>query len=177
VVGDRQFYVTSSDVANNLQSDSIKSYLLSVFSTGQSIQNSKNKDFGPWRLLPEEAHYLFKNHQTEFYSCADAEDLPRNGSLKNVTPKNSYKVHKFPIKYSKALTAHEIEHVFDECLDMQLYIVYNHFRKLGYYLSSGSKYGMHFLAYGAHPKTVHATYNLKTKSLSNFSKLHWPFSS
>ena len=129
IVAKNQFYIPDADHANLLQSETIKSYPLTVFSSGISSQNKHNKGgSGPWRLLPEDCFYLFNNLslftkdlELKFYSCDDAKDLPKNHNLKNETPKNSYKIHKSPIEFEKELNKDEITEIFRGCIDEKLY--------------------------------------------------------
>ena len=140
VVKKSQFYICDSEIANHLQSNAIRSCLLSIFSVGNSIQNSKQKDFGPWRLLIEDAYYLFKNHNAEFYGCDDALDLPENGCLKNEKMKNSYKVHKYPLEFSKKKSDQEVDHIFEGCLDRKLYVHWLRFFRTANYFRFDRKY-------------------------------------
>jgi len=80
--------------------------------------------------------------------------------------RNFYPALKGPVKFEKCMSESEVEELFGEgksssvYYDEKLYKVYEYFRRKGFYLSSGSKYGMHFLAYAAHPNFCHATYTI-----------------
>jgi len=150
------FYVDCDKLANFLSSNDIKSYPLAIFS---SKNNNQNKILsGPWILLPEDAYYLYTTqNDVQFYHVDDALPLPPLSSL-NKPDSNIFHTFRSPQQYSKSLTSSEILSLFK--LDQKLYNTYLHFRQLGYYVTSGSKYGMHYLAYCTNPQTAHATFTI-----------------
>ena len=147
---------TSVLSASKLSSSNIRSNPYPVFSDPKRPNQNKQLT-GPFVITSEDAFYIYKNlEEAYFYSIKKPYFQYSHQNLRVDSRDNNYYENPRlpPISACSLLTDDELDAIFDSLIEAKKFLVYSHFRNLGYYLSSGACYGMHYLAYNAHPDNV-----------------------
>jgi len=161
VVAKKTFLVDSVS-ASKLASSNIRSNPYPVFSDPKRPNQNKQL-VGPFIITSEDACYLYKHlEEAYFYSINKPYFHYSHQNLRiESRDKNCYKNPRLPpISECSLLADDELDEIFDNLIEPKKFLVYSHFRNLGYYLSSGACYGMHYLAYNAHPENLHSTFTI-----------------